>query len=176
MSRQNGFSLIELVIVVAIMGILSAAALPKFTEVSSHAKRETLISAETAWNSAAKNITGQAMLEKKEKNSVLRFNGKEFKLSGLMPYLDAKNLDRAMSTKLAYKNVTTKNKNENGFKEGTSDEDDKVKSVIFWHHNMDGEKISDMTPEVIRENNCYIEISSKPAHQSYRTKSNFKGC
>ena len=47
MKKQNGFTLIELVVVIVILGILAATALPKFVDLSGEAEgaaftRETL--------------------------------------------------------------------------------------------------------------------------------------
>ena len=53
MNRQSGFTLIELVMVIVILGILAAVALPKFVNVAGDARKATLAGAEGSVRSAA---------------------------------------------------------------------------------------------------------------------------
>ena len=53
MQKQNGFTLIELVIVIVILGILAATALPRFSDLSSDARTAKLNAAFGAIKSAA---------------------------------------------------------------------------------------------------------------------------
>lgn len=55
--RQGGFTLIELVLVIVILGILAAAALPRFTDLSSQARIASL-------NGLAGNIRSAAVIAK----------------------------------------------------------------------------------------------------------------
>lgn len=53
MNKQAGFTLIELVMVIVILGILAAVALPKFVNIAGDARKATLAGAEGSVRSAA---------------------------------------------------------------------------------------------------------------------------
>lgn len=61
--QQSGFTLIELIMVIVVLGILSAVALPKFSDMNVDARKATLISTKGALESAIAMVHSQALVK-----------------------------------------------------------------------------------------------------------------
>jgi len=63
MKKQNGFTLIELVIVIIVLGILAATAVPKFINLQDDAKKSAMKGVEAAVHSAANIVYSKAAID-----------------------------------------------------------------------------------------------------------------
>ena len=81
MRRNNGgFTLIELIVVIVILGILAVTAAPKFVDLQSDARLATLNGMKAAINSAVSLTYGKSLVKGVEKNatgSKVSINGEE---------------------------------------------------------------------------------------------------
>lgn len=77
MSQQKGFTLIELIIVIVILGILAVTAAPKFINMQGDARTSTLKGMDAALKSAAAMAYSKAIIAGNEKNetATLTVNG-----------------------------------------------------------------------------------------------------
>ncbi|MPW36923.1 type II secretion system protein [Vibrio sp. B1Z05] len=66
MKKQVGFTLIELVVVIVILGILAVVAAPRFLNLQSDARKSSLQGLKGAMTSAASIVYGKAVIEGKE--------------------------------------------------------------------------------------------------------------
>jgi MSHA pilin protein MshA len=93
MSKQKGFTLIELVIVIAVLGILAAIAVPKFVALQDDA----LVAAQKGMSGAVKSAHAVAIAEKKAFPNVTELagyvNGEDVAAlgSGISVAIDGKN-------------------------------------------------------------------------------------
>ena len=69
MKRQGGFTLIELVVVIVILGILAVTAAPRFLNLQGDARGSTLEGLKGAMNGATGIVFGKAAVEGKDQSS-----------------------------------------------------------------------------------------------------------
>lgn len=79
MQKEQGFTLVELVVVIIIIGVLSVTAAPKFINLASDARVATLLGIRGAINSANVMIYSKAILSSKHKlpNAVVDVNSSD---------------------------------------------------------------------------------------------------
>ncbi len=75
-TQQQGFTLIELVVVIVILGILAATAAPKFIDLTSDAKVSVMKGVEGSLESAVSMIHARAILSSKTKSIGTATDGK----------------------------------------------------------------------------------------------------
>lgn len=80
-SKNSGFTLIELVVVIVILGILAATAAPKFMDLTKDAKAANLEAIAGAMRSGLQLIHSQAVIDGQNNDSgVIQFNGTDISL------------------------------------------------------------------------------------------------
>lgn len=75
MTKKNGFTLIELVVVIVILGILAAVAAPKFIDLSTEAKISTLEAMQGTLKSGTHMVYAKAIVENKTDGNRSIFTG-----------------------------------------------------------------------------------------------------
>ncbi|QUM78271.1 type II secretion system protein [Moritella sp. 24] len=70
MKKQNGFTLIELVIVIIVLGILAATAVPKFINLQDDAKESAIAGLDAAVQSASAIVYSKATIDGVEANDL----------------------------------------------------------------------------------------------------------
>lgn len=96
--KNKGFTLIELVIVIIVLGILSATAIPKFINIQSDAKKATLDSVEGAFNSANSIVMNKATIKGlKYSEDIQTIDGTDINVRYGAIQITAENINNAMN-------------------------------------------------------------------------------
>lgn len=85
--KEKGFTLIELVMVIVILGILAAFALPRFADLGGDARESTIQGAAGAIKSASSIVHSKALAEGVEGDSTVELEGEDIEVNG--GYADA---------------------------------------------------------------------------------------
>ena len=100
MRRNNGgFTLIELIVVIVILGILAVTAAPKFVDLQSDARLATLNGMKAAINSAVSLTYGKSLVKGVEKNatgSKVSINGEEVDVCYGYPCAEAAKIQKVL--------------------------------------------------------------------------------
>jgi len=142
--RNKGFTLIELVVVIVILGILSATAAPRFLNIQSDAKIAALEGAKGAIAGADGMIFGKAVLEgvesiKEGDKATIEIDGKAVSLRSGHPLMWTPAIPVIMQTDLKYLNSTL---------------DDAHNGVIFYISK------AVRTAEEVEASACYLRASN----------------
>lgn len=97
-TRNQGFTLIELVIVIIVLAVLATTAVPKFINIQDDAKAASLHAVSGALNSAANLVHYRALLDGAEtlERSTVKINGEDVKLVYAYPESDPEVINKIM--------------------------------------------------------------------------------
>jgi MSHA pilin protein MshA len=154
MNKQSGFTIIELVVVIALLGILSAVALPRFIDVTSDAKVARIEGLEGAIASAVSLVRAKSMVDgvQNDASATVSVEGKDVSVAFGYPRGSATGLPLALTLNGDVQQVSSVTTN----------------SWIIWYGE-DGSKPSTY--------NCYIQYYGPTSKgESYSTKVEASGC
>ncbi|CAK2720222.1 type II secretion system protein [Vibrio crassostreae] len=96
--KNRGFTLIELVSVIVILGIISVTAAPRFLNLKSDATKATLDGFVGAFNATNEIVMGKATIEGLEKEKLAKLPDQDIWIRWGVIALDSNNVENAMQT------------------------------------------------------------------------------
>jgi len=96
-TQQTGFTLIELVIVIVILGILASFAVPRFTDTATEARKATVKALEGSLRSAAALAKATALAQSKTANAAISMEGNTVAMTNHYPSAANGGIEKALA-------------------------------------------------------------------------------
>jgi len=160
-NRQSGFTLIELIIVIVILGLLSVTAAPKFINIQDDAVKSVLKGIDGSLNSAMPLVFGKALMENYDKEESAEVDGIDIRYG--YPLATKTGIESVMNISLEedgdgdFSYVETILRDKNG-KLGLS------KSIVIYHN------------EKVQSDNCFVAYTQADENNAANTRLELSGC
>ena len=163
MKKSNsGFTLIELIVVIVILGILAVTAAPKFIDLQSDARLATINGVRAALNSAVSLVHGKALVKNQDKelNGTVSINGTDVTTKYGYPKADLDSIQKVTDLDIALCSDTNNTTSEWCLATGdTTGGETSPSTVKIYIGNHARNNLPD-----IANNKCYVQYSD-----SYKT-------